>query len=91
LLVGDHSVSRIELTEEQLARFAEGGTKSRALREQLTTRPSGETRQQRTERFRKALREWQEHGALPMGSCQAANPRFERHGCVWLYERIAAE
>ena len=39
----------------------------------------------------KALREWQEHAALPMGFCQTASPRLERHGRVWFYGRIATK
>ena len=91
LLLGDHSVERIDLTEEQKARIAEGNAKSSAMRRELRETPPGETRPERVERFRKALREWQEYAALPMGYSQAASPLRERHGRVWFYERIATK
>jgi hypothetical protein len=91
LLLGDHFVKRVDLTEEQETQVAEGMAKSSAVRRELARTPANETRPERIERFRKALREWQEHAALPMGFCQAASPRLERSGRVWLYERIAAE
>ncbi len=91
LLLGDHFVKRADLTEEQEARVAEGMVKSSTMRRELATAPANETRPGRIERFRKSLREWQEHAELPMGFCQAASPRLERSGRVWLYERIPDE
>lgn len=89
LLLGDHFLKHVDLTEEQETLVAEGMTTSSAMRRELASTPANETRPERIERFRKALREWQKHAALPMGFCQAASPRFDRHGRVWFYERIA--
>ncbi len=91
LLLGDHSIKHIELTEKQKTQIAKGLEKSSEMRQELATTVANETRPQQIERVRKALREWQEHAALPMGFCQAASPRLERHGRVWFYERIASE
>jgi hypothetical protein len=91
LLLGDHFVRRVDLTEEREAQITEGMAKSSAMRRELATAPTSETRPERIERFRKSLREWQQHAELPLGFCQAASPRFERSGRVWIYERIAKQ
>ncbi len=91
LLLGDHSVRRIELTEEQRAQLAEASAKNVALRGEVTRRPQNETQQERIERFRIALREWQECASPLSGSAQAASAQYARHGCVWLYERTGPQ
>jgi WD40 repeat protein len=94
LLLGDHYFVKRDLTEEQSARFAEARKTGNAIRDEcrklIRERPEDETQQERIERFRKALRKWQELEALPWAyGGQGDRPEFERHGNVWLYERIA--
>jgi hypothetical protein len=93
LLLGDHYFITRTLTREQRARYREVSKLRSALwseyRELIRTPPEDMSRQERIERFREALRKEQQISGMLFAGPQAAQPRMERHGGVWLYERIA--
>ncbi len=93
LLLGDFYFVRREAPEEQRAKMKEAAEKENAIRSavnlMLRDEPRNENPQQRAERYRKALRMWQELGDLPwVRGGQGSTPSYERHGRVWLYRRI---
>jgi hypothetical protein len=96
LLLGDTYFVERSLGEEQreeLAEAAEIGDAIRgACRRLIRERPKDETREERIARFRRALAKWRELETLPWVRCiQGDSPKQQRHGHVWLFERIAVE
>jgi len=91
LLLGDTYRERIEhdepleLSDEQIQQQARRAEERRVLTQEyaeLRNRPDGETREERIERHRKAIRAWQ--AALP----QTNTRNYKQHGRVWLFMRI---
>ncbi len=96
LLLGDNYRVERTLTDEKAALLEEARQRSYSIRREcadlMRERPDNETREERIERFRKALKKWQELETLPWAySGLGDNPKYERHGNVWLYERIAPQ
>ncbi len=96
LLLGDHYFVKRSLTDEQLAQIAETSETARSLRTEcgslIRKHPENETREERSERFRRALRMWRELAEIPWthgGLGDRAD--YKRHGSVWFYERIAVK
>lgn len=52
--------------------------------------PAHESREERVECVREALRKWHELCESPWGSVLAFQSRVERHGGVWFFERTAS-
>jgi hypothetical protein len=96
LLLGDHYYVKQSLSEEQRAELTPVIEMGRAIRHEcsdlIDERPKDETREERVARFRRALAKWQELETLSwVGGLQGNGPDTERHGHVWLFERIAGD
>jgi hypothetical protein len=93
LLLGDHYHLTRSLTDKQRARYAEAAEKRRSFWHDycklVDEWPENDTREARIERMRQTLRKWDELSSVPWIGVQASQSRFERHGGVWFFERIA--
>jgi hypothetical protein len=98
LLVGDYfgeSVEYPEPTEIQRAQMAKANEVSESLRSERqllgTPPPENETRQQRIERYRQAVYDWQKLQDAYIAARKFETKQYVRHGGVWLYARVVGE
>jgi hypothetical protein len=94
LLLGDRFSRAVEVSpaEREKARAAyEQRDALRAKYNELWNAPDNETRPQRIERYRRLLQAYQDYASTFAGGSGNSATRYEPHGHVWFYERIASD
>ncbi len=94
LVVGDRFCKRVELSPAERESPPADKERSEKLSRQLhdlRDEPAGETYSERVDRYRNALRVWQEYEKLRLAGNLKSGGRLERTGHVWLFERIGVE
>lgn len=98
LLLGDYFAERVQFPEptaEQLAMMAKAGATRASLSSGLQLMrmraPEDEARQERIERYRKAVDDWRVWHAATNAAKEFRAKRYVRHGWVWLYSRVAVQ
>jgi hypothetical protein len=92
LLLGDRFSQSVDVSQAEREKALANREQRDALGDRyngLWDEPEGETRPQRIDRYRRWLQAYQDYASTFAGGSGNSATRYEPHGHVWFYERIA--